>query len=80
MNYKEYLEQQREKEQPKNISVAQASKLIGKPPQWVRIAMQRNIINIGVCTKNGEKWDYYINPTLLYKFIGKEPFRFKIFP
>ena len=79
MNYKEYLEQQ-QKEQPKNISVAEASKLIGKSQQWVRIAMQRNIINIGVCIKNGEKWDYYINPTLLYKFIGKEPFRFKIFP
>lgn len=79
MNYKEYLEQQQEKQQPKNISVAEASKLIGKSQQWVRIAMQRNLINIGICVKNGEKWDYYINPTLLYKFIGKEPFKFKIF-
>lgn len=79
MTYKEYLEQQ-QKEQPKNISVEQASKLIGRSQQWVRISMQRNIINIGTCIKNGEKWDYYINPSLLYKFIGKEPFRFKIFP
>lgn len=79
MTYKEYLEQQ-QKEQPKYMTIEQASKLIGRSPQWVRIAMQRNIINIGVCVKNGEKWDYYINPTLLYKFIGKEPFRFKIFP
>lgn len=79
MNYKEYLEQQ-QKEQPKYMTIEQASKLIGRSPQWVRIAMQRNIINIGVCIKNGEKWDYYINPNLLYKFIGKEPFRFKNFP
>ena len=79
MTYKEYLEQQ-QREQPKYMTIEQASKLIGKSQQWVRIAMQRKIINIGYCIKNGEKWDYYINPTLLYKFIGKEPFRFKIFP
>lgn len=46
MNYKEYLEQQQEKEQPKNISVAEASKLIGKSQQWIRISMQRKIIDI----------------------------------
>ena len=78
MTYKEYLEQQ-QKEQPKTISVEQASKLIGKSQQWVRIAMQRYIINIGYCIKNGNRWDYYINPSLLYKFIGGKPFEFKIF-
>lgn len=82
MNYKEYLEKERkgqlQKIQPKNISVEQASKLIGKSQQWVRIAMQRNIINIGTCIKRDgcKRYDYYINPTLLYKYLGKEPFRF----
>lgn len=80
MTYKEYLKQQ-QKEQPKNISVEQASKLIGKPTQWVRIAMQRNIINIGTCIKRDgcKRYDYYINPTLLYKYLGQEPKEFNQF-
>lgn len=80
MTYKEYLKQQ-QKEQPKNISVAQASKLIGKNPQFVRCAMRNNIINIGTCVKREgcTKYDYYINPTLLYKYLGKEQKKFDLF-
>ena len=75
MTYKEYLKQQ-QKEQPKNISVAQASKLMGKNPQFVRCAMRNNIINIGTCVKREGCTKY---DTLLYKYLGKEQKKFDLF-
>ena len=48
MNYKEYVEK-RNKEN--KITIKKASELMGKSQSFVRIAMQRNLINIGVCLK-----------------------------
>lgn len=70
MNYKEYVEK-REKEN--KITIKKASELMGKSQSFVRIAMQRNLINIGVCLKKegSKRYDYYINPKLFYEYLGE---------
>lgn len=54
----------------KKITVAQASQIMGCSPQFVRIAMQRGIIDIGTAVKMSSIWTYNISPALLAKRQG----------
>lgn len=71
MNYKEYVEKRKKENK---ITIKKASELMGKSQSFVRIAMQRNLINIGTCIKKEgcKRYDYYINPELLYKYLEEE--------
>lgn len=54
------------------VPVAVAARIFGKEPQWVRIQMQRNLIDIGVVTESevGHRHNYYISPRKLYELTG----------
>lgn len=54
-----------------NISVKEASKLMGKSEMFVRIGLQRGILPIGNAVKLSSKYTYYISPKLLGDYIGK---------
>lgn len=54
-----------------NITVAQAAKLMGCDPQFVRIGLQQGSLPIGAAVKVGEtRYSYYISPKLFYEFTG----------
>ena len=54
------------------IKIAQAAKLAGKTQQYIRIAMQRNLIDIGVAMKmpGANKYYYDIRPQTLAEYLG----------
>lgn len=54
-----------------NISVKEASKLMGKSEMFIRIGLQRGILPIGHAVKLSSKYTYYISPKLLGDYIGK---------
>ncbi len=70
MSYGEYIKSRNKKEK---ITIKQASQLMGKSEAFVRIAMQRRIINIGECLKKDgcKRYDYHINPVLFYKYLDE---------
>lgn len=55
------------------MTVVQAAKLLGKPPQFVRIALQKERLPIGAAVQMpGGRWSYLIIDKKLYEYIGKE--------
>lgn len=55
------------------ITVRQAAHLMNKSPQFVRIALQRNLLPFGFAMKmdeDGERYNYYINPSKLCEYLG----------
>lgn len=57
-----------------NISVAKASKIMCKTPQFIRIGLQRGTLPIGTAEKmpNSTKYSYYISPKLLEEYTGQK--------
>lgn len=57
----------------KKISILKASKLMGKSQQFLRVGLQRGIFSFGCAIKREKstKWNYYINPTKFYEYIGR---------
>lgn len=54
-----------------NLKVAEAARLMGVSPQFVRIQMQRNLLPIGSVKKNPQgKCRYYISPKLFEEYTG----------
>lgn len=54
-----------------NISIKEASELMGKSPQYIRIGLQRGILPIGNAILNpGGKYTYYISPKLFEEYTG----------
>ena len=52
------------------ISVAEAAKLMGVSPQFIRVAMQRGVLPIGTAIQiSGRKWTYHISPALFNKYL-----------
>jgi len=68
-----YTEYYDKKDKIEKITIKKASEMLGKSQPFVRIAMQRNLINIGICVKKqgSKRYDYYINPKLFYEYLGK---------
>lgn len=54
----------------KRITTAEAAIILDKSPQFVRIAMQRGVLPIGIATKMSSIYCYYISPKLLEEFSG----------
>ena len=53
-----------------NISIKEASKLMGKSEMFVRIGLQRGILPIGVAVKTSSKYTYHISPKQLSDYLG----------
>lgn len=53
-----------------NISVKDAAEILGKSQQFVRVALQQDILPIGVAVKMSTVWTYHISPKLLNEYIG----------
>lgn len=55
------------------ITTAEAAAILNASPQFVRVAMQRGILNIGIAMQmpNSNKWTYNISPKLLGEYSGK---------
>ena len=58
----------------KGINTAEAAAIIGASPQFVRAAMQRGVLNIGIALQmpNSSQWTYNISPKLLAEYTGKD--------
>ena len=55
------------------VSIATAARLMNKGQQFVRIALQRNLVPFGFAVKiqeDGSRYDYYINPVEFCKYLG----------
>jgi len=55
-----------------NIPVTIAASIMGKDQQFLREAMKRGLIDLGVCYKkeNSEQYDFYISPFKLWQLTG----------
>ncbi|MFV0518406.1 MAG: hypothetical protein ACK5MV_13515 [Aminipila sp.] len=53
------------------VKVNEAAILLETSPQFVRVAMQRNILPIGIAIKMSSSWTYHISPKLLAEYCGK---------
>lgn len=53
-----------------NVSVVKAAEILGKSPQFVRVALQQGILPIGVAVKMSSIWTYHISPKKLNEYIG----------
>lgn len=58
--------------QQKRISVAEAAKIMGVSPQFIRIGLQRNLLPFGFATNMGGgcRYTYYINPKEFQEYLG----------
>lgn len=54
------------------ISIKEASLLMKKSPQFIRVGLQQQKLPFGTAVKLSDRWSYYISPKLFYEFIGKE--------
>lgn len=54
------------------LTVAQASELLSTNKQFVRIALQRQVLPIGVAVKMSSKWTYLIESKKVADYIGVE--------
>lgn len=56
----------------RRISVAQAAKELGTSQQFVRIGLQRGVLNFGSAVKmNGNRYTYYICERKLKEYLGE---------
>ena len=55
------------------VTVKEAAEILGKSEQFVRIALQQNVLPIGVAVQMSSKWTYHISPKLLNEYVGGEP-------
>jgi len=54
------------------VSIATAARLLNKGPQFVRVALQRELVPFGFAVKlqeDGDRYDYYINPAQLCEYL-----------
>ena len=56
--------------QEKSISIKQAAELLNKSQQFVRVGLQRGILNFGVAVKLSTKWTYHISKHKLFEYLG----------
>lgn len=53
-----------------NVPVKVAARVYKKDPAWVRCGIRNGWLPIGVATKSGSRYNYYISPKLLYEHTG----------
>lgn len=54
----------------KNVPIDIAAKVIGKGPEFVRVGLQQERLQIGCAIKGTINYDYHISPYLLEKYMG----------
>jgi len=55
-----------------NVPIAKVAKIMGKDQRFIRQALIKGILPIGVAYKKDEskQYDFYVSPKLLYEFTG----------
>lgn len=61
---------QADSDEPKNISVSECAKMLGKSEQFVRVALQTGAAPFGFAVKNKSVYSYHISPQKLKEYIG----------
>ena len=56
----------------KNVSVVEAARILGKSPQFVRVALQTGAAHFGVAVKMSSKYTYHISRAKIYEYLGME--------
>lgn len=56
----------------KNIPVVDAARIMGKDQQFIRQAMIKGLLPIGLAYKKDDstQYDFYISPKLFYEYTG----------
>ncbi len=54
------------------IKVTEAAAILHVSDQFVRVAMQRGILPIGVACKMSSRWTYQISPQKLAEYTGAD--------
>lgn len=54
----------------KKITIKEASKLMHKSPQFIRVGLQTGKLPFGSAVKVSKRWNYIIYPDLFYKYVG----------
>lgn len=54
----------------KKITIKEASKLMHKSPQFIRVGLQTGKLPFGSAVKVSKRWNYIIYPELFYQYIG----------
>ena len=54
----------------KNVSIAEAARMLGKSEQFVRIALQTGVAPFGFAVKNKSVFSYHISPKKLAEYIS----------
>lgn len=68
----EFSESEKTDNLQKNVSVAQAAKLLGKSEQFVRVALQNGSAPFGFATQiSGNRYSYHISPKKLKEYQGE---------
>lgn len=54
----------------KKITIEEASKLMHKSPQFIRVGLQNNKFPWGTAVRVSKRWNYIIYPDLFYQYMG----------
>lgn len=54
----------------RNVSVAEAARILGKSPQFVRVALQNGTAPFGFAVKKKTTYSYHISPKKLQEYVG----------
>lgn len=57
----------------KSVSIKEASQLMGKSEQFIRVGLRNKRLPFGVAVQLSTQWTYYISPKLFYEYIGYTP-------
>ena len=55
----------------RTVSIKEASKIMGKSEQFIRIGLRNKRLPFGMAVKLSSHWTYYISPKLFYEFVGE---------
>lgn len=53
-----------------SVPVRVAAKVYHKDPSWIRVGIREGWLPIGIATRKGTRWNYYISPLKLYEETG----------
>ncbi len=54
----------------RSLSVEEAARILNKPPQFVRLALQQERVDFGFAVHN-KRWSYHISEKKLKEYIGE---------
>ncbi len=52
------------------MSIKEASSLMGKSAQFLRVGLQRGAFPFGTAVKLSSRWCYHISPALFYEYLN----------